>query len=47
MMAQAPADTTPRNLTPMRGLGLPLPLFSPRGTPSLSQLAVPSRPSNS
>lgn len=47
MVAQAPAAATPRSHTPIRGLGLPLPNLSPRGPQSLSQLAVPPRPSDS
>lgn len=47
MMAQAPADTTPRNLTPMRGLGLPLPALTPRRPQTFSELLGQARPSNS
>ena len=47
MMAQVPADTTPRDLTPMRGLGLPLPNFTPRRPQSFSELLSQARPSNS
>lgn len=47
MMAQAPAAAASRRGSPLRGLGLPLPRFSPRDLPSLSQLFAPPRPSNS
>ncbi|HEV7259561.1 MAG TPA: ubiquinol oxidase subunit II [Bosea sp. (in: a-proteobacteria)] len=47
MMAQVPADTTPRDLTPMRGLGLPLPALAPRRPQSFSELLSQARPSNS
>lgn len=47
MLAQAPADTTPRDLTPMRGLGLPLPALTSRRPQSFSELLSQARPSNS
>jgi cytochrome o ubiquinol oxidase subunit 2 len=47
MMALAPADTTPRDLSPMRGLGLPLPALNPRRPQNFSELLSQARPSNS
>jgi len=47
MAAQAPAVPAPRNLTPIRGLGLPQPGVSPRRSETLTELLGQLRPRNS